>query len=240
MHRVMQLTKSTMEHPRWGTIIITRNARARRIILRSRTDGIHITVPLFATKGDIERAIADCVPKLMQRKPKEKESIIDINYRIESDNFIFHIEEHCATVFQTKQCGKEAVLLCPAGTCYNDRRMQEWLRKVVATALTRRAKEMLPPRLERLAKEKGFEYNRCTVRNVHSRWGSCNAQGNISLSIYLALLPDELIDYVLLHELCHTVEMNHSERFWALMDKATAPAKAKELRKRLKTYRTLF
>jgi predicted metal-dependent hydrolase len=99
---------------------------------------------------------------------------------------------------------------------------------------------MLPPRLERLAKEKGFEYNRCTVRNVHSRWGSCNAQGNISLSIYLAQLPDDLIDYVLLHELCHTVEMNHSERFWALMDKATAPAKAKDLRKKLKGYRTLF
>lgn len=234
----MRLIKSIMEHPQWGTIIVAHNARARRIILRARPDGIHITAPTFATQRDIERAIVECVPKLLQRKPKEKECIIDCNYRIESDNFIFRIEEHTGGIFQIRYNEKEALLLCPTGTCYNDRKMQEWLRKAVTTALTRRAKQLLPPRLKALADEKGFIYSRCTVRNVHSRWGSCNTKGSISLSIYLALLPNELIDYVLLHELCHTVEMNHSDRFWALMDKVTAPAKAKELRKRLKTYRT--
>ena len=236
----MGLTKSIMEHPQWGTIIVARNARARRIILRARPDAIHITAPTFATKSDIERAINECVPKLLQRASQTKESIIDNAYRIESENFIFRIEEHPADFFQIKHNDNEALLLCPAGTCYSDRKMQEWLRKAVTTALARRAKQLLPPRLKVLANEKGFTYSRCTVRNVHSRWGSCNTKGSISLSIYLALLPNELIDYVLLHELCHTVEMNHSERFWALMDKVTAPAKAKELRKRLKTYRTQF
>ena len=234
----MSLTKSIMEHPRWGTIIVARNARARRIVLRACPDGIRITVPIYANKSDIERAIDECVPKLLQKRPQSMGNVIDKDFRIESDNFIFCIEEHAADVFQLRYSGISATLLCPTGTCYSEKKMQEWLRKAVTTALARRAKELLPPRLKALATEKGFAYNGCTVRNVHSRWGSCNAKKNISLSIYLAMLPNELIDYVLLHELCHTVEMNHGDRFWALMDKVTAPAKAKELRKKLKTYRT--
>ena len=227
-----------MQHPEWGTIIVARNARARHIIFRSRPDGIHVTAPTLATRSEIERAIKECVPKLLQKQQKATATPIDREYTIVADNFTFRVEEHAANVFQIRYNGKEAVLLCPDGTDYSNGKMQEWLRSAATTALTRRAKQLLPPRLEALAAKKGFRYNGCSVRNVHSRWGSCSTKGNISLSIYLALLPDELIDYVLLHELCHTVEMNHSERFWALMDKVTAPAKAKELRKRLKTYKT--
>jgi predicted metal-dependent hydrolase len=58
-----------------------------------------------------------------------------------------------------------------------------------------------------------FHYTGVTVRNTQSRWGSCSAQKHINLSLSLMLLPEHLIDYVLLHELCHTVEMNHGERF---------------------------
>jgi predicted metal-dependent hydrolase len=217
---------------------VARNARARRIVLRACPDGIRVTVPVYATKSDIERALDECVPKLLQKRPQGTGSVIDKAFRIESDNFTFCIEEHAADLFQLRYSGKTAILLCPKGTCYSDKKMQEWLRKAITTALTRRAKELLPPRLKLLAAEKGFVYNSCTVRNVHSRWGSCNVKKNISLSIYLAMLPNELIDYVLLHELCHTVEMNHSDRFWALMDKVAAPAKAKDLRKKLKGYRT--
>ena len=236
----MKHTKSIIEHPEWGTIIVTRNARARRIILRSRPDGIYVTIPPFATKSDIERAINECVPKLLQRQPQKETATIDSNYCYESKNFTFRIAEHGRSLFQLQHNGKDFTLLCPDGIDYYSNEIQELMHRALTQAIACRAKEMLPQRLRRLAEEKGFTYNRCTVRNVHSRWGSCNINRNISLNIYLALLPDELIDYVLLHELCHTVEMNHSDRFWALMDKVTAPAKAKDLRKRLKTYRTVI
>ena len=144
MHKGMGITKSIIEHPEWGTIIVARNARARRIILRSRPDGIHITTPPLATKKDIERAIDECVPRLMQRQEQRQKSIIDRQYRIDGENFVFRIEEHAAQIFQIRYSGKEAVLLCPIGTCYSDMKMQEWLRKAMTTALARRAKELLP------------------------------------------------------------------------------------------------
>ena len=121
----------------------------------------------------------------------------------------------------------------PEGTDYKEK--QPWLRKVITNAIHEEARDMLPPRLEALAEREGFKYSRCSVRNSHSRWGSCSGKGNISLSIYLVLLADELIDYVLLHELCHTVEMNHGERFWAMLDKV-CKGNSRKIRGRLKKH----
>ena len=72
----MGAIKNIMEHPEWGTIIVARNARARHIIFRSRPDGIHVTVPTLATRSDIERAIKECVPKLLQKQQKNLYTIL--------------------------------------------------------------------------------------------------------------------------------------------------------------------
>ncbi|MBR4293672.1 MAG: M48 family metallopeptidase, partial [Bacteroidaceae bacterium] len=106
-------------------------------------------------------------------------------------------------------------------------------------ALRNIAQRELPSRLKELADKHGFQYTRVTLRDSHTRWGSCSNRASISLSIYLQLLPQHLIDYVLLHELCHTMELNHGERFWALMNRVTG-GKAKSLREKLKEHRTDF
>ena len=224
----------------WGTVVVTRNPRARRIVMRVRDGIIQMTVPTLATKSDMERALQQCGEKLLQQMQKRKPAIIDTGYSIESDNLSLRIEEHGQDKFMLRQKGNSYVLLCPEGTRFDSDRIQEWLRKVIRNAMTKVAKKVLPQRLETLAREHGFSYNRCTLRDVHTRWGSCSSKGNINLSIYLMLLPDRLVNYVVLHELCHTIEMNHSGRFWALLDKAVAPAKAKELRAELKRYNTVI
>lgn len=101
--------------------------------------------------------------------------------------------------------------------------------------LRQKAKAYLPQKLEQLAKEHGFKYREVKISKSKTRWGSCSTKASINLSLYLILLPEFLIEYVLLHELCHTVEMNHGPAFWALLDKHTH-GKAKELKKQLKTY----
>ena len=85
-----------------------------------------------------------------------------------------------------------------------------WLRE----RLRREAEEMLLPRLEQYAAMHGFRYAAVRFRYQRTRWGSCSAKGNINLNVGLVFLPEPLIRYVLLHELCHTVALDHSDRFW--------------------------
>ena len=76
------------------------------------------------------------------------------------------------------------------------------------------AKMKLGKRLSELAIEHKFQYNKVSIRNQRTRWGSCSSKNNISLNMKLLHLPDQLIDYILLHELVHTRVKNHSKDFW--------------------------
>jgi hypothetical protein len=96
------------------------------------------------------------------------------------------------------------------------------------------ARRKLIHRLEKLAEWHGFNYNRVFIRNQKTRWGSCSTSNNINLNMKLVLLPDELIDYVILHELLHTQIKNHSRGFWTELDRLVG--KAKHFAKQLKEY----
>ena len=82
--------------------------------------------------------------------------------------------------------------------------------------LMQRAREVLPDWLEELAAQHGFSYNRVCIRCQKTRWGSCSGRKTISLNCKLLFLPTRLVEHVLIHELCHTREPNHSRAFWRL------------------------
>ncbi len=94
------------------------------------------------------------------------------------------------------------------------------------------ARKRLTDRLYHLAREHGFTCNNVSIREQRTRWGSCSHKNNISLNVKLVLLPKELIDYVMLHELVHTRIHNHSKTFWAELDRYIGNGKvmAKKLR----------
>lgn len=88
-------------------------------------------------------------------------------------------------------------------------------------------------RMEVLNRHYGFPVNRITIRNQKSRWGSCSSRGNLNFSYRVALLPPHLADYIIVHELCHLREHNHSPRFWDLVAQTIPDYRA--YRKQLRT-----
>ena len=99
------------------------------------------------------------------------------------------------------------------------------------------ARKKLVRRLNELSEQHGFSYNKVFMRNQKTRWGSCSAKNNISLNMKLVRLPEEMIDYVLLHELVHTRIKNHNNEFWTELNRIVGDAKRMD--RRLNEYKIM-
>lgn len=85
----------------------------------------------------------------------------------------------------------------------------------------------IPGRTALFASRIGVDYGRITIRNQKSRWGSCSSKGNLNFNCLLMLMPHDVIDYVIVHELCHRLEMNHSPKFWQEVEKVIPDYKSR-------------
>ena len=101
--------------------------------------------------------------------------------------------------------------------------------------LRRAAKADLPGRIARLSEATGLKYEKLSIRASRTKWGSCSGRNHISLSLFLMALPEHLRDYVIIHELCHTVHHNHSPRFHALVDRLVG-GREKALNRELRAF----
>jgi predicted metal-dependent hydrolase len=108
------------------------------------------------------------------------------------------------------------------------------LEVLVVKALRERAKFNLPSRLREIAKVMSAEHGNVTIRNTSSRWGSCSSRNDINLSVWLMILPNDLVDYVLIHELAHTKFKHHGPEFWKEVERWEPDYRI--LRKKLKRY----
>lgn len=86
--------------------------------------------------------------------------------------------------------------------------------------LANQAAEILPERVRFFAEKMGITYGRITIRSQRTRWGSCSAKGNLNFNCLLMLCPEEVQEYVVIHELCHRKHLNHSVDFWTEVEKA--------------------
>lgn len=108
----------------------------------------------------------------------------------------------------------------------------EKLTREKVIALAEEALKVIPARVEYFARVIGVTYGKITIRNQKTRWGSCSSKGNLNFNCLLMLAPPEVLDYVVVHELCHRKQMNHSKAFWSEVEKVFPDYK--EARKWLK------
>lgn len=127
--------------------------------------------------------------------------------RAQAEQFV---REHAAWVRRQIDALARAALEAPATDPLSDEELAD---------LRERARTAIPARVAHFAPIVGVSYGRITLRMQRTRWGSCSAQGNLNFNRLLVLAPPEVLDYVVVHELCHRIEMNHSPRFWAEVER---------------------
>lgn len=127
-------------------------------------------------------------------------------------------------------------IFIPEKVAHEHQRVQEFIKNTLIDVMRWEAKIFLPKRLKELADRHGFSYQNISIKNASTRWGSCSSANNINLNLHLMRLPEHLIDYVLLHELAHTVEKNHGPKFWQLLEKCYPNARKAD--KEMNNYRT--
>ncbi len=226
-----------------GEVNVRYSERASRVSIRLKPfKGVVLSIPMGMDVDDAmsflkskKEWIANSLKKMEVKESRL--TIFDESTVFKTRSFSLRIESVPRKNILLKYGNGELYVGYPTQVDVADDAVQEAIRYGIEEALRREAKLFLPGRLKWLARQHGFEFENVTIKNLKSRWGSCSTLGNINLNLHLMRLPDHLIDYVLLHELCHTREHNHGSGFWALMDKVTA-CKAKKMDSELKNYST--
>lgn len=199
------------------TITVYKRKKNRNLRLSVSPDGkIRVSIPVWAPyKAGIAFAQKRIEWIEQQRKPA---SILTDGQSIGKAHRLRFIED--PTIDRPKGFVRttEVVVKVPIDAAKNDDEVQVVTKKACVRALRSEAQQLLPQRLAALADLHGFEYSSVSVKQLRSRWGSCDQHGNIVLNLYLMQLPWESIDYVLLHELTHTKYLHHGPVFWSAME----------------------
>ncbi|HMM01460.1 MULTISPECIES: YgjP-like metallopeptidase domain-containing protein [unclassified Dysgonomonas] len=222
-----------------GNIKLVKNAQARRIIVRRKDDYLQLTYPPGVSMSYIEKTIEEMKPRLFKLlENKKQQYLFTPQTEFKTFSFALKISESTSTSnYYLKLKDGILSISCPPDTEYDSPAVQASIRGLIEKVLRYEAKRLFPQKVEALAHRHGFTFSNVKINQSRTRWGSCSSKKDINLSYHCMLLPEYLVDFVILHELCHTKEMNHGERFWLLLDKVS-DGKAKELTKELKTFKT--
>ncbi|MDO5523288.1 MAG: M48 family metallopeptidase [Bacteroidia bacterium] len=200
-----------------GKIVVKPHARAKRIIARKTNGHIQLTIPQDLSLKKISEALDEMRPKLLNFTAPEP---LKINEDTVIETFSFTARLSRTNLMQNVQMklkDNELTVFLPLDFDLKTEHAQHIVKEMIKAGLRHKAKHVLPRKTMAFAQKFNLQVSNVKINKSVSRWGSCSGKKNINFSLYLLLLPEKYIDYVVLHELAHTVEMNHSEKFWKLL-----------------------
>ena len=227
-----------------GEVKIRKSKRSKNVSIALKPNkGVIVTLPYFLSYKyglnilEQKRSwIEKHLPKI--KAIEQKATIFDENSIFETSKRQLIIQKYSSDKVRTKINTNTIHIYYPEHIPVKTAEIQEIIRNSIIKALRIEAREYLPDRTYELAKKLGFKPNRVFIKNNKTLWGSCSGINNINLNLHLIRLPHQLTDYVIIHELCHTIEKNHGPRFWKLMDSILGDAK--KISKELKQHSIAF
>ncbi len=223
-----------------GSVLFKKSIRARHLNIRIKHNtGVQVSVPKgmsFYKAKQIVRTKTDWIHRNLEKinNNELKNVLYDGSQPIKSRHHILDVRAGRVTKISIILVNGVIKVRYPENYKITDPIVQSAIKTALIAAYRKEAKAYLPARLAYLANEHGFEYNKVFIKNHKSRWGSCSAKNNINLNLHLMRLPDELIDYVIMHELVHTKIKNHSREYWTLLENICGDVK--EYKKRIRNY----
>lgn len=201
-----------------GDVLIKKHSRAKKVFARRFANHIQLTVPSKMPKSEILTIFETLKPKILAL-PVVKTIKIDEQSKIEAYTFTLSITREPISEDKIRMRLANNILsinVPPHFDIYEDN-IQKIIKEFIIDALRHEAKRVLPQKVISYAKKWNLTVREIKINSSKNRWGSCTGRKNINLSLFLMMLPERLIEYVIVHELAHTIELNHSERFWKVL-----------------------
>ncbi len=190
---------------------VRRSDRARRVRVRVDRDGIvEVVLPRRLGEQAARAAVVELTPWIERRLAEVGRQRAAVLARGETVPYLGEMLTVVEAAGRERVSRRGATLLAPAGAG-RDGAIERWYRRM--------ARAEIGARVERACSVAGLSYTRLTIRDQRTRWGSCTQAGSLSFNWRLLLAPEAVLDYVVWHEVCHLEVLDHSARFWALVER---------------------
>jgi len=185
-----------------GVVTFSKNRRSKNIKISVKPDkSVLVSFPFYCSSKEVLSFVQNNEEWIwqQQRKMESRRNKFNINSEIKTKLHRIKFILGNNYKIETKKDNVQITV-----TDFNSDKSQEYIEDILIQIYRFEAKRILPPKLSELAEKYNFEYQKITIRNNKRNWGSCSSKNNISLNLQMMKLPDNLIDYILLHELVHT------------------------------------